>query len=537
MRQINRSELSPEVAAYLLSLEQEVSELKKDVSDLKQQNARQKAELLKMQSLNEQLVNLRRRMFGRSSEQVKYMDAEQLDFFNEAEACTDAAAPEPGRTVSVKPHERKAKRTKAELTEGLEHKKVLCELPEAERVCNNCGAGMVKIGEKFVRSELVIIPAQVSVVDYYVATYKCAACEEKTGETHMVQAKAPVSVMKKSMAAPSTVAYVMTEKFEKGVPLYRQESFWKSQGIQLQRNTMANWIIRASRWFEPLWRLLRQELLLCAVINADETRCHVLKEDGRESSQISEMWVFCSPEKNIALYLYKPSRGGKVAKEMLADYSGFLQTDGCSSYHAVKTAVQVGCWAHARRKWVDCFEHGSPVKGSASEKAFLMVEKMFGLEKQWKNLTPEERFAKRKAELKPVMEEYWAYLNSFGAEKETNLYKAQRYSLNQQKALEAVLLDGRLEMTNNLAERTVKPFVIARKAFLFCDTARGADASALCFSMIETAKRNNLDPFGYLLFLLQELPVLGDNPTEAQLRPLLPWSKTIPDYCRVDVKS
>ena len=96
-----------------------------------------------------------------------------------------------------------------------------------------------------------------------------------------------------------------------------------------------------------------------------------------------------------------------------------------------------------------------------------------------------------------------------------------------------IILDGRLELTNNLAERTVKPFVMARKNFLFCDTAKGADASALCFSVMETAKRNGLDPFGYLLFLLQELPKLGENPAEEQLTPLLPWAETLPDYCKL----
>ena len=340
-------------------------------------------------------------------------------------------------------------------------------------------------------------------------------------------------VMKKSMAAASTVAYVMQEKFQKGVPLYRQEEYWKGQGIDLRRNTMANWIIRSSKWFVPLWNAFREELLKCDIVNADETRCHVLKEDGREAKQMSEMWVFCSPEKNIALYQYKPSRGGKVAKEMLKGFSGYLQTDGYSAYNAVESVVRVGCWAHARRKWVDCFEGKKPVEGSQSEKAFAYVEKIFALEARWKDLPPDERQKHRMAETKPVMDAYWDFLSSFSSDKDSNLQKAQTYSLNQRKQLEAVLLDGRLELTNNVAERTVKPFVMARKNFLFCDTAKGADASALCFSVIETAKRNQLDPFGYLLYLLQELPKLGEEPAREQLLPLLPWSTALPEYCHL----
>lgn len=298
-------------------------------------------------------------------------------------------------------------------------------------------------------------------------------------------------VMKKSMAAASTVAYVMQEKFQKGVPLYRQEEYWKGQGIDLRRNTMANWIIRSSKWFVPLLNAFREELLKCDIVNADETRCHVLKEDGREAKQMSEMWVFCSPEKNIALYQYKPSRG------------------------------------------VDCFEGKKPVEGSQSEKAFAYVEKIFALEARWKDLPPDERQKHRMAEMKPVMDAYWDFLSSFSSDKDSNLQKAQTYSLNQRKQLEAVLLDGRLELTNNVAERTVKPFVMARKNFLFCDTAKGADASALCFSVIETAKRNQLDPFGYLLYLLQELPKLGEKPAREQLLPLLPWSTALPEYCHL----
>lgn len=533
MTEIDLSTLTPEIAAYIRALEKKNSTLEAKNQKLEEENRAQKDALVRLQSLNEQLVCLRKRMFGQSSEKIEYVDCKQLDFFNEAEVCCDAAAPEPGKTVPVAAHSRKAKRTKAELTEGLEHQKVLCELPENERICARCGTEMVRIGEKYVRSELTIIPAKISVIDYYTATYKCAHCEQETGESYIEQAKAPVPVMKKSMAAASTVAHVMQEKFQKGVPLYRQEEYWKSQGVNLRRNTMANWVIRSSRWFAPLWDAFRDELLQSGIVNADETDCHVLKEDGRESKQMSKMWVFCSPEKNIALYQYKPSRKGQVAKEMLKGFSGYLQTDGYSGYNAVENVTHIGCWAHARRKWVDCFVDNKPVEGSKSQKAFEYVEKIFALDSSWKDLPPDDRKAHRLAELKPVMDEYWEFLNSFEADKNSNLGKAQTYSLNQREALESVLLDGRLTLTNNLAERTVKPFVMSRRNFLFCDTSKGADASALCFSMIETAKRNGLDPFGYLLFLLQELPKLGETPAMEQLKPLFPWSESIPQYCHL----
>lgn len=164
---------------------------------------------------------------------------------------------------------------------------------------------------------------------------------------------------------------------------------------------------------------------------------------------------------------------------------------------------------------------------------WIYVEKIFALEACWRDMSPDERQKHRMAEMKPVMDAYWDFLSSFSSEKDSNLQKAQTYSLHQRKQLEAVLLDGRLELTNNVAERSVKPFVMARRNFLFCDTAKGADASAQCFSMIETAKRNKLDPFGYLLFLLQELPKPGSEPTREQLLPLLPWSTALPEYCHL----
>ena len=539
MAAIDLSKLSLEAIAYIQELQKQSCELQKQRCELQIQTQvqaekikEQEKQLQKMQALNEMLAKARKKMFGRSSEQVQYLQGEQTSFFNEAEKDYDGGAKEPTEDTLVKEHTRKPKRTKEELAQSLEHKKVVCELPESEQNCSVCGARLTKIGEKFVRTELVIVEPQMYAIDYYVASYKCAACEQSTGETEICQASAPVPVMKKSMAAPATVAYIMQEKFENGVPLYRQAEYWKGRGIELNRNTMANWIIRSARWFEPLWELLRAELVDSDIVNADETNCHVLKEDGRESKQMSKMWVFCAPEKNIALYKYNPSRGGKVANEMLKGFSGYLQSDGYSAYNAVDTAIRVGCWAHARRKWVECFPNGVIQGGCVSKQAFDLVEQIFAVEKALKDFSPAARQQKRAEKLRPLLDQYWTLLESFEAEKDTNLYKAQTYSLNQRPYLDAVLLDGRLELTNNLAERTVKPFVMARKNFLFCDTAKGADSSAMCFSMIETAKRNGLDAFAYLLFLLEELPRLGEQPTVEQLQPLLPWAKELPPYCR-----
>lgn len=492
MAEIDLNLLSPELVAYIRTLEEKNKTLEQKI--VKQQ--------VQMQNLYEMLVNARKHTFGQSSEQSKYFsDSDQLNFFNEAEKEFNSGAAEPTeQTIRVAEHTRKDKRTKEELTRSLPHYEIDCTLEGEDKICDICGTELVCIGKEKVCSELVIIPQQMAVVDYFRCSYKCAACEKESGETVIQKAATPVPVMKKSMAAPATVAYVMQEKYENAVPLYRQERFWKSKGVELNRNTLANWVVRSSRWFEPVCEYLHNTLLQGDIVHADETEFQVLKEDGRTAAQKSRMWVFCSgksEEKQIALYRYAPSRSGKVASEMLNGFTGYLQTDG-----------------------------------SKAARALELVKQLSALEDSFIELPPEERKAKRAEQSKPVLDAYWSLVENIHGNQGSNLEKAQTYSLNQRKTLDAFLLDGRIEMTNNRNERAVKSFVIGRKNFLFADTARGADASARCYSVIETARMNNLDVYGYLLHLLTELPKFGNQPTDKQLESVMPWSQTLPEYCR-----
>jgi len=543
MDKIEMNTLTPEVAAYIRTLEEKSRTLKAEKQQLEQKVA---AQQLQLQNLSEMLVNARRHTFGQSSEQSKYLDGiGQLSFFNEAEKEFSSGAVEPTeKTILVPEHTRKEKRTKEELMTNLPHYEVNCTLEGAEKVCDICGAELTCIGKEKVRSELVIIPQQMAVVDYIRYSYKCAACEQETGETEIRKAPVPVPVMKKSMAAPATVAYVMQEKYENSMPLARQERYWKSRGVELNRNTLANWVVRSSQWFEPVCAKLRAELLRGDIIHADETEFHVLKEDGRKTEQMSRMWVFCSGksmEKQLVLYQYAATRSGKVASDALKGFKGYLQTDGYQAYNAVEGVIHVGCWAHARRKWVDCLPKGVKPNGSKAAQALELVKRLSALEDEWKDLSPDERKEKRAEQSKPVLEAYWALVESIDTDLGSALGKARTYSLNQRKTLEIFLLDGRIELTNNRAERAVKPFVLGRKNFLFADTSRGADASARCYSLIQTAKLNDLDVYGYLLYLLTELPKFGEQPTEAQLETVMPWSPVLPDFCRkaslIDVKN
>ena len=497
--------------------------LQSENEKLKQQNA----------NLTEMIIKSQKKMFGKSSEQIQNMDgAEQLSLFNEAEQEYSASAQEPTKETVVASHTRKAKRTKEELTEGLERKEMVCDLED--KTCPECGEELVCIGKEFVRSELNIIPAQVFVVDIYRKVYKCENCADDE-YTPITKAETPVPVMKKSMATPATAAYVIQQKYQLGIPLYRQEQYWRSEGVELGRNTLANWIIRSSMWFESLWKRMQEHLLNEYMIHADETPLRVLKRNGQQVDGQSRMWVFCSgqySECKMALYFHHATRSAKVVEHILGNYSGYLQTDGCSSYNAAVKATHIGCWAHARRKWVECLPKGIDSNKSKSAQALGLVERIFAADKGFEGMPADEIHAKRQKILKPLLKQYWKLLETIDAPKGSNIYKAVIYSVNQKEKLNAILLDGRLELTNNRAERAIKPFVPGRKNWLFSDTDKGADASARCYSIIESAKANNLNVFGYLTHLLTELPKLGNEPTPEQLDALMPWSGSLPEYCK-----
>ena len=531
---ISKPKTMDEALKLIELLQSKNNSLQAENNNLKQRN--DSLELL-VHNMNEMLTKGRKMMFGRSSEQLRYVEGyEQLSFFNEAETESDASAPEPKEDILIPAHTRKAKRTKEELTEILPHKEVIVEFEGEDRKCDICGAELVCIGKEKLRSELNIVPAQIFVIDYYRNVYKCAECEKETGETEILKPDAPVVVMKKSMASPATVAYTMQEKYQNGVTLFRQEQYWKSKGVELNRNTLANWVIHSSLWFEPMYELMLEELLKEDIVHADETELRVLKRDGKPTNSMSRMWVFCSGKdsrKPMSLYKYHSTRSAKVVEEVLGKYTGYLQTDGYEAYTHAWKATRIGCWAHARRKWIDCIPKGIKAEGSKVEQALSIVEEIFTIEKGLVGMQEKDIYAERIHKTKPLLEKYWKLLEGTDAPKGSALYKAVNYSLNNKKELEGFLADGRLELTNNRAERAVKPFVIARKNFLFSDTSKGADASALCFSMIETAKLNKLDVYGYLIYLLSELPKLGEQPIKEQLIKLLPWSKTLPEYCKI----
>ena len=476
----------------------------------------------------EQFRLSKHRQFGSSSEKSEY-DTNQLSFFNEAEATADANVPEP-ELAEVQRHYRKRKRlVNDSLPENLPVEVVEHDLPVGEQICPQCGGDLHVIGKEK-RRELKIIPAQVKIVEHVRRVYGCRDCEMDEYGAPIIKAPVDVPVIKGSFASPEAIAQIMTQKFVMGVPLYRQEQEWARQGIVLSRQTMSNWLIRATEdWLEPVYDALHEILCLQEVLHADETTLQVLREPGKSAQSKSYMWLYRTSGDMIhpiVLYDYQPDRKAKRPAEFLKGFKGYLHTDGYEGYRGLsEDIVIVGCWAHARRKFDEALKSLSEEdrEGSNALRGKRYCDKLFELERGFGGLDPDERFKKRQEFSKPLLESFFAWLHSQRAVPKVPIGVAVQYALNQREYLERYLQDGRLEISNNRAERSIKPFVIDRKNFLFANTPRGARASAVMFSLIETAKENGLNPFSYLTHIFQNAPNWDIRNNINRLGDLIPW--------------
>lgn len=535
MEKMNFTGLSPEVTAYISKLE---TQLQEQTTQLQERSKTVETQKVRIDQLMGMLSKLQKSMYGQSSEKRKYVlgaDNNQLSLFNEAEVEARRQATEPTK-VSICGHTRKAKRTKEELAADIPVVEILCELDTEKLDCEVCGGKMRALGKEVAREELEIIPAQVRLLRYIKCSYVCESCEKETGEATIVKAPTPVPVIKRSLASASTVAHVMYQKYVNGMPLYRQEKDWTNQGVVLSRATLANWIIRSSiDWLLPMWEAMKKHLLKQPVIHADETVIQVLKEEGKKPSSASRMWVYCSGNTGTApvvLFEYQPTRSGEHARRFLTGFHGYLQTDGYSGYNKVPDVTRCGCWAHLRRKYQDAMPKSGDIAGSTAAVGFDYCNQLFSIEKELVKLTPEERKIQRQERSKPVLEAYWSWLETVNALKGSKLSDAVTYSLNQKDSLDTFLEDGRIELSNNRAENAIRPFVVGRKSWLFADTKKGATSSAIIYSIVETAKANNLNVYMYLVHIFSKMPgtVFKDDPS--LLENFMPWSEKLPDYCR-----
>lgn len=477
---------------------------------------------LKLQNrwLLEQLGLAKKRQFGSSSERIQEELIGQLSFsINEAEAYaygTRSATPE---QIAVKAHERKHRSGSVTdiVPDGTPTEVVEHRLPAEERVCVSCGTVMEEIGKEIHRS-LQMEPARFWVREDVYYTYACKNCEEKTGEANILKTQKQAVLCPGSFASAEAVAHIMTQKFVMHSPLYRLEQEFNREGLKLSRQTMANWMLYASdTWLRPIYDVLRRNLCKETVLHGDETTLQVLKEPGKSAAGKSYMWLYrtsgCA-ENHVVLYEYQPNRKAVHAEEFLRGFSGWLHADGYQGYHKLPGNIRVvGCWAHARRKFDEALQTipKENRKGSLAAAGECYCTRLFQLEESLAELTPEERYAKRLELEKPVLDALLAWANDAVPKTapKSALGRALHYLLEQWPYLVRYLEDGRLELSNNRAERSIKPFVMGRKNWLFANTPAGAQSSAVIYSLIETAKENKLDPYKYLLWVLQNAPELS----------------------------
>lgn len=484
--------------------------------------------------LREALRLERARTFGASSEQN--MLNGQGVLFNEAELYASVDIPEPTlvEVAPVKKKKRKGKRD-ADLS-SLPHRRIDYELSEDERICPKC-AGHLHEMDIDIRRELEYIPASVSVVEHATHVYACRACQRDAEHTPIIRADSPSPLFSGSLASASLLAQVISDKYLYHLPLYRQEAAFKADGLSLTRQILSNWVVKVSEeWLFAIYDRMRKRLVGCSeVIHADETTLTVLHEEGREAKQKSYMWLYRSSgceKKPIVIYEYKPSRAAECPKTFLKGFAGYLHADGYDGYHKLPADITVvGCWAHARRYFTDAVK-ATPEKlreGSLAVAGLAYIDHLFALEQTFAKLEYADRYERRLKESKPVADALYEWATSSGALPKSLVGKAVNYLVEQRAWLYRVFDDGRLEISNNRAERSIKPFVLSRKNWLFSNTPRGADASAVIFSIIETAKENGLNVYNYFEYLLGRLP----NMTSDGIDEVMPWSDTLPSNVKV----
>lgn len=471
--------------------------------------------------LEEYLRLAKTKQFGASSEKSTF----QVDLFDEAElevALSEFEVLLPEEDLVAPP----AKKTRRRgFSEDLN--RVRIEIPLSEE--DKKGAQSTFFSK--VKEELEFIPAQLNVLEYW---QEKAVFTQDNGTDSIVAAQRPTHPLGKCIASTSLLAHIITAKYADGLPLYRQEGILRRYGGDVSRSCMAHWIVRLEDAFKPLLNLIREVQNDSDYLQADETRMYVLKEPGKTAQSDKWMWVIRGgpPDKPAVLFDYDPSRAGSVPVRLLEGFSGVLQADGYSGYGQVcanNDITRIGCMDHARRKFVEAAKASKPSKQkrknqpSKADVALGKIRKLYRIEAELKNANDEQRYAARQRLAVPLLDELkvWLEKNVAKVLKGGHTYKAIQYMLNQWSYLIGYCEDGKLHISNALAENAIRPFAIGRKAWLFADTPQGAHASAACYSLIETAKANNLEPYAYIKYVLDHI---GEADTAEQIEALLPWN-------------
>lgn len=476
-----------------------------------------------IQILEERLRLKKIQQFAARSE--KHPD--QRGLFDEAELEAEIEAlsdqlPDEAEDKEEEQAPRKRRQRRRGFSDQLERERVELRLNEAEK------AGASQVFFTKVKEELHFIPAQFKVIEYW---QEKAVFDHGDEQQRIVAAPRLVHPLGKCCATPALIAYIIASKYADGLPLYRLEQRFKRLGQTVSRTSMAHWIIG----LEPMLRRLVERLRTLQnrgdSLQADETRIQVLKQDGKKAQSDKWMWVTRGgpPGQVSVLFDYDPSRAGSVAARLLDGFKGILQVDGYAGYATVcrdNGITRIGCWDHARRKFVEavraapCNGKGKPSKANT---ALSYIAKLYRIEQQARDLSDAERYGVRQTQSVAVLEAFkvWLETNASRVLKGSLTRKAIDYTLSQWSFLIGYCERGDLRISNVFAENAIRPFAVGRRAWLFADTARGARASACCYSLIETAKANGVEPAAYIQHVIEHI---AEADTSHKLDRLLPWN-------------
>ena len=496
--------------------------------------------------LSDRLTLAQKKRFGASSE--KYAEGyTQLGLFNEAEQEADPDAPEPDlEEVHPSSYKRKKRSGKKEedlssfeTTEVIEYK-----LTGEDRYCPNCNT-KYKVATKETVKRLKFIPARFEVVEEVTYVYSCPKC----GAMKRPE-KAP-SLLKGSAATPSLVAGIMNAKYVNGMPLARQEREFARYNLKLSTKTMANWIILcADRYLQPLYDLMKEELLRSNYLHGDETRLQVIDEPDQKGSTQNWMWVYLTDEHSgsprMVLFQYERTRAGYHPKEFLGNlFEGYFTCDGYQAYHSLPEKITVtGCMAHARRRFDEALAvlkkdfTNEQLKETTAYQAMARIGMLYKIEEIIRDKSPKERYEERQKQAKPLLEALFEWLHTLedSVDRSSLIGEAVLYALNQEIYLKRYLEDGHLSIDNLAAERSLKNFATGRRNWLFAKSIRGAQASATVYSITETAMLNGLKPYHYLTYVMEKMKELGPFPDKEAVQELLPWSASLPADCYSKLK-
>ena len=498
----------------------------------------------KMEVLIEQITLANKNRFGRSSEkmtdtsQICFMEVDgTIVFFNEAEAVSDLDAEEPDTLENKPARTAKVVGKKDADIKDLPVNIINHYLTDEELVAEFGENGWKQLPDA-ISKRYRFIPAKVEIDEHHVGVYA-----SKTDD-RIIKADHPKALLHGSLVSPTIAAAIMNGKYVNAVPLYRLEQEFSRYGLTITRQNMANWMIRLGEsYLAVLYDYFHQKLYDYHVIQADETPV-LVNRDGRSAGSKSYMWVYRSghlyTDKQIVLYDYHKTRNSSHPRKFLRDYSGICVTDGYQVYHTIEKEREdlriAGCWVHARRKFDEALNVIPKAHQNKSD-AFLVIKQIQAIyreEGKLNTLSSEERLMQRQLVIKPLVDALFVYLKKMEPTVPASgqLRKAYTYILNQEKYLRVFLEDGEVPIDNNASERAIRGFCIGKKNWQMIDTINGAHSSAIIYSIAETAKANNLKPYNYFVYLLEEIPKHMDGGDRSFLENLLPWSEKLPEGIR-----